>query len=69
MHQPSGQAMHGRVKEGTQFALVVAGIALPWLENKVKPDGSHPAKPMEVGACPRETPGVELPSSQSLACC
>ena len=69
MHQPRGQAMHGHVQEGTQFSLVVAGVALPWLESKVTPDGPRPAKPMEVDARPRETPGAEPPSSQSLACC
>lgn len=48
MHQPSGQAMNGRVQGRTLFALVVAGGALPRLESKVKPDEPHPAKPMEM---------------------
>lgn len=35
----------------------------------MKPDGPCPAKPVEVDACSRETPGPEPPFSQSLACC
>lgn len=49
--------------------LVVAGNALPWLESKAKPHGPCSAKPVGVDARPRETPGAESSSSQSLACC
>lgn len=69
MHQTRGQEVHDRIQEGTKFVLVVAGNVLPWLESKAKPHGPCPAKPVEVDACPRETPGTESSSSQSLACC